>query len=119
MFYKGTMEQNAQSNVPCKHGNFASFASRRNHLLGCIERVYGDCNTLHVDIYQHFSEMLWRHQWSQSILHNLPPILLKLFDPLRFFSKRIIHYQLYPKIVFSLQKHTSNTIKTFEATASI
>jgi len=47
-------------------------------------------------------------------MYNLPPTFRKLFDPLRFFSKRITHYQL-----FSLQKHTSNTIKTFEASVSV
>ena len=52
-------------------------------------------------------------------MHNLPLILLKLFDTLQFFSKRIVHYQLSPKIVFSLQKHTNNTIKTFELNKKI
>ena len=52
MFYKDTMEQNAQSNVPCTHVNFAS---RRNPLLGCTGRFYEYCNTLLVDICLHFS----------------------------------------------------------------
>jgi len=52
MFYKDTMEQNAQSNVPCKHGNFALC---RNPLLGCTGRFYEYCNILLVDICLHFS----------------------------------------------------------------
>jgi len=66
------MEQNAQSNVPCKHGNFAS---HRNPLLGCTGRFYEYCNILLVDICLHFLNAL-RHQYSRSIMHNLPPFFL-------------------------------------------
>ena len=51
-FHKDTMEQNAQSNVPCKHVNFAS---RRNPLLGCAGRFYEYCDILLADICLHFS----------------------------------------------------------------
>jgi len=55
--------------------------------------------------------MFLRHQYSRSIIHDLPPILLKLYDPLRFFSNRIIHYQLSPKIVLACKNTQTILLK--------